>query len=223
MNKIILFLLVCLTTVLFSQETPHVRYKDLNDACKTSISAYVITQDGTVTGTWVLSTLLTANAGIVLDDSLKTGSGDFVGLGTGKGIITFTDATIDTIAISGANLTNALAFTNSGLATFGGGISIGAAQEFTLTDAGLDTIATESNIILDTYGDAAADTAVTLTGVVGQVVYISTADNGRDITFLDAGNFALGAERVLTNINDVLVLKATTDTTWKEISFANNE
>ncbi|MGH7456010.1 MAG: hypothetical protein ACRENG_31945, partial [bacterium] len=70
---------------------------------------------------------------------------------------------------------------------------------------------------------AVLDTVTTLTGAVGQVIYISTRDGGRDIRFLDSGNFRLAAERLLNTVHDVLVLKATTTTTWKEVSFSDNQ
>ncbi len=110
--------------------------------------------------------------------------------------------------------------------TIEGGFSIGDTTGFVLAggDAvGTATVSGESNVILDTGGGAALDTVTTLTGVIGQVVYISTRNSGRDVTFLDAGSFSLGGARVLTNVSDVLVLKATTATAWKEISFANND
>ena len=80
-----------------------------------------------------------------------------------------------------------------------------------------------TNIILDTEAGVDLDTVTTLTGVAGQIVYISTRNSGRDITFLDSDNFSLGATRVLDNVSDVLVLRATSTTKWKEISFANND
>ena len=101
--------------------------------------------------------------------------------------------------------------------------AIGDTIGFVLT-SGTATLTRSSNIILDTEGAVAADTCLTLTAsAVGRIVYVSTRDAARDITFLDAGNFALGAERVLSNPSDVLVLKATSTTTWKEVSFSDND
>ena len=85
------------------------------------------------------------------------------------------------------------------------------------------TISGYENIILDTEGGVALDTVITLTGVIGQIVYISTRNSGRDITFLDSDNFSLGAIRVLDNVSDVLVLRAVSAIKWKEICFANND
>ncbi len=89
--------------------------------------------------------------------------------------------------------------------------------------AGTDTVAGIGNLILDTFGGAALDTVTTLTGTAGQIIYISTRAGSRDIRFLDSGNFSLAAERLLDTMYDVLVLKATTTTTWKEVSFSNNQ
>lgn len=102
------------------------------------------------------------------------------------------------------------------------GIGIGDTTGFVLSNDSV-IVTFESNVILDTEGAVALDTVITLTGVIGQIVYISTRNSERDIRFLDGGNFSLGAERTLDNINDVLGLKATSATTWKEISFANND
>ncbi|MCI0550819.1 MAG: hypothetical protein L0287_07685 [Anaerolineae bacterium] len=92
-----------------------------------------------------------------------------------------------------------------------------------LAAAGTATVEGIGNLILDSFGAATLDTVTTLTGAVGQVIYISTRDGGRDIRFLDSGNFRLAAERLLNTVHDVLVLKATTTTTWKEVSFSDNQ
>ena len=123
---------------------------------------------------------------------------------------------------SNGNLGIGTAITPTARLTVEGGISIGDTTGFVLTAPGAATISTESNVVLDTFGAVAADTAVTLTGVIGQVVYIKTRNSSRDITFLDAGNFLLGAERVLTDVADVLVLQFITATSAKEIYFGNN-
>ncbi|MFQ5769053.1 MAG: hypothetical protein ACE5HX_00850 [bacterium] len=102
-----------------------------------------------------------------------------------------------------------------------GGFSIGDTTGFALTVAGAATINSESNIILDTQGTA-LDTATTLTGAIGQRVLISTRVAARDIRFLDSGNFNLSAEHLLDDPVDVLELIAITTTTWKEISFSDN-
>jgi len=106
-----------------------------------------------------------------------------------------------------------------------GGFSIGDTVGYVLAGAanvGTATL-TNNNVILDTGSAAALDTATTLTGVIGQVIYISTRNSGRDVTFLDDANFLLGGTRALNNINDVLTLKAITTTVWKEVNFADNE
>jgi len=103
-----------------------------------------------------------------------------------------------------------------------GGFSIGDTTGFVLTTGGTATITSESNIILDTFGAAALDTVVTLTGAIGQIIYISTRNSGRDVRFLDAGNFSLNAEITLSDVADVLVLKATSATTWKQVHFSDN-
>ncbi len=102
-----------------------------------------------------------------------------------------------------------------------GGISIGDTTGFVLASAAA-TITSESNVILDTEGAAALDTVTTLTGVIGQIIYISSRVDARDVRFLDAGNFLLGGERTLNTASDVLVLKATSATTWKEVSYVDN-
>jgi hypothetical protein len=92
-----------------------------------------------------------------------------------------------------------------------------------LAATGTATVEGIGNLILDTFGAAALDTVTTLTGTAGQVIYISTRAGNRDIRFLDSGNFSLAAERLLNTVYDVLVLKATTATTWKEVSFSDNQ
>lgn len=84
------------------------------------------------------------------------------------------------------------------------------------------TIANESNVILDTEAAAALDTVTTLTGVIGQLVYISTRVAARDVRFLDSGNFNLSAEITLDDPADVLTLKATSATSWKQVNFSDN-
>ena len=83
-------------------------------------------------------------------------------------------------------------------------------------------VISNSNVILDTEGGVAADTLQVLTGVIGQIVYISTRNSSRDIAIMDADKFSLGANRILNNTSDVIVLKATSTTEWKEVSFSNN-
>lgn len=90
-----------------------------------------------------------------------------------------------------------------------------------LSASGAATVSV-SNLKLDTSASAALDTAVTLTGTIGDIIYVSTRAATRDIAFLDAGNFQLAAERLLDDPQDVLVLMAVTTTVWKEISFSNN-
>ncbi len=102
-----------------------------------------------------------------------------------------------------------------------GGISIGDTTGFVLSSAAA-TITSESNVILDTEGGAARDTCTTLTGVIGQIVYVSTRNSNRDVDFLDAGNFSLAAECNLTDVADVLILKATSSTAWKGLGCHNN-
>ncbi len=92
-----------------------------------------------------------------------------------------------------------------------------------LAAAGTATVEGIGNLILDTFSAAVLDTVTTLTGAVGQVIYISTRDGSRDTRFLDSGKFSLAAERLLNTVHDVLVLKATTTTTWKEVSFSDNQ
>ena len=83
-------------------------------------------------------------------------------------------------------------------------------------------INSSSNVILDTEGGAANDTLAVLMGMVGQIVYISTRNSSRDIAIMDGGKFSLAVNRILNNAADVLVLKATGTSEWKEISFSNN-
>jgi hypothetical protein len=100
---------------------------------------------------------------------------------------------------------------------------IGAATAHTLAAAGSVTI-TSPNAVLDTFGSAALDTAVTLTGyAAGQIVIIRTSNDGRDIRFLDSGNFELGAERLLDGNSDILALLATSTTAFLELFFISNE
>jgi hypothetical protein len=113
------------------------------------------------------------------------------------------------------------------IALFGGNtrntqFSLGDTTGFVLSASGADTVSGFGNVILDTYGGAALDTAVTLTANIGQIIYISTRNSSHDIRFLDSGNFKLGAERLLDHVNDVLALIAITATTFKELFFANN-
>ncbi|MGH7454038.1 MAG: hypothetical protein ACRENG_21985 [bacterium] len=103
------------------------------------------------------------------------------------------------------------------------GIGVSDTTGYVLTAAGAATITGKSNVILDTFGTATLDTVTTLTGAVGQIIYISTRVGSRDIRFLDSGNFRLAAERLLDTIYDVLVLKAMTTTQWKEVSFSDNQ
>lgn len=91
-----------------------------------------------------------------------------------------------------------------------------------LSASGTGTVSGIGNLVLDTFGAAAADTAVTLTGNIGQIVYIRTRSSSRDILFRDLGTFALQADRLLDHVDDVLALIATTATIWKELFFANN-
>lgn len=104
---------------------------------------------------------------------------------------------------------------------FQGSICIGDTIGFVLSGDSA-TINTKTNVILDTEGGASADTLAVLVGSVGQIVYISTRNSARDIAIMDADKFSLGANRILNNSADVLVLKATSTTEWKEISFSNN-
>ncbi len=113
------------------------------------------------------------------------------------------------------------------IAPFGGNnintqFSLGDTTGFVLSAPGAATVSGFSNVVLDTFGGAAADTAVTLTGDIGQIVYIKTRSSTRDIRFRDLGNFALQADRLLDHVDDVLALIAITTTTWKELFFANN-
>lgn len=101
-------------------------------------------------------------------------------------------------------------------------VSIGAGSSLTLSAPGAATVTGATRIVLDSNASAALDTAVTLTGIVGQLIYISTTADARDITFLDSGNFSLSGEHLLDDTDDVLVLMAITTTTWKEVSFSNN-
>jgi len=96
--------------------------------------------------------------------------------------------------------------------------------EFVLSSAAatITTLGTLGNVILDTEGAAALDTVTTLTGFVGQIIFVSSKNAARDVRFLDAGNFSLSAEQTLSDPADVLMLKATSATTWKEISFSDN-
>ncbi len=103
------------------------------------------------------------------------------------------------------------------------GIGVSDTTGYVLTAVGAATITGKSNVILDTFGTATLDTVTTLTGAVGQIIYISTRVGSRDIRFLDSGNFRLAAERLLDTIYDVLVLKAMTTTQWKEVSFSDNQ
>lgn len=105
--------------------------------------------------------------------------------------------------------------------TIEGGFSIGDTTGFVLS-GGAATITSESNVILDTEAGAALDTVTTLTGSIGQIVFISSRADARDLRFLDSGNFTLGGERTLDDADDILQLKATSATTWKEVNFKNN-
>jgi len=101
-------------------------------------------------------------------------------------------------------------------------LSLGDTTGFVLSASGAATVSSFGNVVLDTFGGAATDTAVTLTGDIGQIVYIKTRSSIRDIRFRDLGNFALQADRLLDHVDDVLALIAVTTTTWKELFFANN-
>jgi hypothetical protein len=101
-------------------------------------------------------------------------------------------------------------------------ISLGDTTGLVLSASGAATVSGFSNVVLDTFGGAAADTAVTLTGDIGQIVHIKTKSSSQDIRFRDLGNFALQADRLLDHVDDVLALLAITTTTWKELFFANN-
>ena len=101
-------------------------------------------------------------------------------------------------------------------------LNLGDTTGVVMTTAGAATV-TASNQILDTFGAAALDTLVTLTGNIGDIVIIHTRDSTRDIAILDAGNFSLGAERLLDNVTDRIVLQAVTTTTWVEIVFNSND
>ncbi len=90
-----------------------------------------------------------------------------------------------------------------------------------LTAPGAATVSV-SNLKLDTFAAAALDTVVTLTGTIGDIVYISTRAATRDLVFLDSGNFQLGAARTLSDPQDVIALLAITTTLWKEIHFNDN-
>ena len=83
-------------------------------------------------------------------------------------------------------------------------------------------INSSNNVILDTESGVTNDTLAVLVGMVGQVVYISTRNSSRDIAIMDGGKFSLAVNRILNNTADILVLKATSATEWKEISFSNN-
>lgn len=100
------------------------------------------------------------------------------------------------------------------------GLSVNDTTGAVVLDAnGAATVTGFSNVILDTKNAQAHDTLTTLTGRIGQIVYISPRANTRNITLLDSDNFRLPSASVrLDSTEDVLCLKATTTTSWKMVS-----
>lgn len=134
---------------------------------------------------------------------------------------------IDNPLLSAAYRTQAYAAEDdniSNFATTGTRVNITAAAAkdttgFVLTAAGAADISGIGKVVLDTFGAALLDTVTALTGMPGQVVYISTRTADRDVIFLDGTNFRLNQGRVrLKNQEDMLMLKAVTPTIWKQIA-----
>lgn len=101
-------------------------------------------------------------------------------------------------------------------------ISIGDTTGFVLSGDSI-TVTTESNVIIDTEAGATNDTLAVMTGFINQIVHISTRNADRDVAIMDSGKFQLGANRILNHPGDVIVLKATSATEWKEVSWSSND
>lgn len=84
-------------------------------------------------------------------------------------------------------------------------------------------VVTAANMVhtVDTQSDAAADDLVTINGgQTGDVLTISPADAARVVTAkTGTGNLILGADRVLNELGDTLVLRKYADGNWHQVDF----
>ena len=213
MRKLLVISLLLVSTITFGQKKI---YSDLNIYGKTIAKDTLIIEkairfsNGSVqTKTINVSDSLKAN----ISDSLLINTNSLVVRTTGQvGIGTTTPS--EKLEVNGNVKITGNLKTN-------GAITIGDTTGFVLSNDSV-SVTSKSNVILDTEAGAANDTLAVLTGIIGQIVYISTRNSGRDIAIMDADKFSLSVNRILNNSSDVLVLKATSATEWKEISFSNN-
>jgi|GEM_PF-3150208 len=123
---------------------------------------------------------------------------------------------------AGANTYTVLvSVTDDGLMTTTG-LGLGNSLDEELTIAtGAITVTDRTSYRIDTEGDAATDNLDTINGgTEGQVVTFTSANSGRDVTFMDGtGNIQCGSAKALTTVYDEIVLKKQS-TYWKLISSA---
>lgn len=100
-------------------------------------------------------------------------------------------------------------------------IVLGTASELTIASGAITVV--QSNHLIDTESDAASDDLDTINGGSdGQLLFLQTADSGRDVTVKNlTGNISCGSDRLLSSLFDVICLKKR-GSTWFMISFADN-
>jgi hypothetical protein len=103
--------------------------------------------------------------------------------------------------------------------------SLGPQYELTMSVAGVAVkVASQRNLVIDTFGDAASQDLNNITGYAeGDVVVISPANGARTVVVKDSADMNLqGADFTMDDIYDSMLLLNLGSDKWKEISRAAN-
>lgn len=93
----------------------------------------------------------------------------------------------------------------------------------TLTISSGTITVTGSYHLVDTEGAAATDDLTTIEGgVAGQILYLRTANSGRDVTLKSGAGLLLGSDVLLNGSGDVVQLIRINSTTWAKVSHSDN-
>jgi hypothetical protein len=157
--------------------------------------------------------------------------------GTANASVKIFDNDGDSVIISPQNLneftvkdgsTILASIDSTGTGTFAGNImlgkifNVGDTTSVVLTAEGVAAI-TDCNMIIDTFGSAAADTLTNITGVnIGDLIILRSRSSNRDIFIADAAPFYIGGSFNLDDSQDIILLLVVASNNFVQLSRSNN-